>query len=171
MLAGVSGGVLLLSLFLPWYRFRSGTFGVDYTGWESFSALDILLAVVAAMAIAVALMTAVHPTAAVPIALASLLALVGLVALVLTAVRVFSPPYLHPSVIPANLLPRPTRNFAHTSREYGAWLGFAGCIGATVAALISMRDESYPRAVRDDSHVEVDTLPAPPPEGAAEGQA
>ena len=86
MLAGVSGGVLLVALFLPWYRF--GKSGPDYTGWESFSALDVLLAVVAAMAIGLALMTAVQPTAAVSIALASLLALVGLVASGLTAARV-----------------------------------------------------------------------------------
>ena len=166
MLAGVSGGVLLVALFLPWYRF--GKSGPDYTGWESFSALDVLLAVVAAMAIGLALMTAVQPTAAVSIALASLLALVGLVASGLTAARVFSPPYLHPHVVPAVALP--SRHFAHTSREYAAWLGLAGCIGATFAALVAMRDQSYPRTVRKASRHDVEALPAPPADSGAESR-
>jgi len=150
-LVGASGVVLLVAMFLPWYHYAR--LDVTHDAWEAFAGLDVVLAVVAAMAIAVAVMTAVHPTAAVPMALTSLLALVGLVGTAWLVVRTASPPSLD------------------ATRKAGLWLGLAGCLGATVAALIGMRDERYPRAVHEASRLEVEALPAPPPEGRAEGSA
>ena len=84
-LAGLSGAVLFASLFLPWYR--SEVNQVDYTAWQSFGSLDVLLAAVGLIGVALVIVTAVHPTAAVPIAMASLLALSGLLATALTISR------------------------------------------------------------------------------------
>src|SRR2546429_5999286 len=127
-----------------------------------------LVAVAAGMATGLALMPGVQAAGAVSIALACLPGLVGLVPSGLTAARAFSPPYLHPHFIPAVALP--TRHFAHTSREYAAWLGLAGCIGATFAALVAMRDQSYPRTVRKASRHDVEALPAPPADSGAESR-
>ena len=149
-LVGLSGVLLLVALFLPWHRYAQ--LGVTHSGWEAFGGLDVVLTVVACAAIGLALMTAIHPTAAVPIALTSLLGLVGLVATVWLVIEVASPP-------------------SGASTEAGAWLGLAGCLGATIGALIGMRDERYPRAVAEGAHIEIETRPAPPREGGAEGSA
>src|SRR3954451_7424118 len=61
-LTGLGGLVLLASLFLPWYSLD----GVSATGWESFSVIDLLLAVAALCAIALPIVTAMQRTAAVP---------------------------------------------------------------------------------------------------------
>ncbi|MFL5885169.1 MAG: hypothetical protein ACJ77M_08880 [Thermoleophilaceae bacterium] len=167
-LAGVSGVVLLVAMFLPWYRYAR--LDVTHDAWQSFAALDLVLAAVAVMAIGVAVMAAMHPTAAVPIALTSLLGLVGLVGTAWLAVRAASPPSLDLSV--RNLLGKTSSvHSLDASRQAGVWIGLAGCLGATVAALVGMRDERYPRAVREGSRLEVESMPAPPPEGTAEGSA
>ncbi len=161
--AGVAGVVLLVSMFLPWYRYAR----IDATrdAWQAFGGLDILLLVAAVLAIAVAVMTAVHPTAAVPIALTSLLALIGLVASAWLVVRTAAPPSLDLTV--RDLLGRTTSvHSVDGVRQAGVWVGLAGCVGATAAALVGMRDERYPRTVRDASRIEVDTMPVPSPEGA-----
>ena len=167
-LTGVSGVVLLVALFLPWYRYAR--LDVSHSGWEAFAALDVVLAVVACMAIALAVMTAVHPTAAVPIALASLLGIVGLVATAWLTVRVASPPTLDRTV--PDLTGKTTSvGSLGGSREYGLWIGLAGCLGATIGAWIAMRDERFPRAVIEASRPEIETRPAPPREGGAAGPA
>lgn len=162
--AGVAGVVLLVSMFLPWYRYAR----IDATrdAWQAFGALDVVLAIVAVLAIAAAVMSAIHPTAAVPIALTSLLALIGLVASAWLVVRTASPPSLDLPV--RNLLGRTSSvHSVDGAREAGVWIGLAACLGATTAALVGMRDQRYARAVRDGTQLEVETMAAPPAEGAA----
>ena len=55
-IAGVSGLVLLVALFLPWYSDDGGS----RTGWQSLGALDVVLAVVALAAIAIPIVTALE---------------------------------------------------------------------------------------------------------------
>jgi hypothetical protein len=160
-LAGLSGAVLLVSLFLPWDGV-SGARTVD--AWQAFAAIDVLLAVVAAMAIALAVLTSLHPTAAVPTATASLLSLLGLVATGLLVYRAISPPDFGVSL--HAVVKRPTGYLAfHTTREAGLWIGLAGCAGATLGAAYAMRDERSPRGVVEAARVEVPRFPAPPPDG------
>jgi len=161
-LAGLSGAALLLSLFLPWYGVSAAR-TVD--AWQAFGAIDVLLAVVAAMAIGLAVLTAVHPTAAVPTGLASLLTLVGLVATGLLVYRAISPPDLGVSLLAS--VRRPTGYLSlHETREAGLWIGLAACAGATLAGLYAMRDESSPESVRRARRVEIPRFPAPPADGA-----
>ena len=54
-IAGISGLVLLVALFLPWYGDDAGS----RTGWESLGALDVVLALVALSALAIPVVTAV----------------------------------------------------------------------------------------------------------------
>jgi hypothetical protein len=167
-LTGIAGAVLFIALFLPWYR--SQVTGARYTAWQAFGSLDVVLAFVALLAIVVALVTAAHPTAAVPMAGASLLALVGLPATALAISRVVTPPSLGPPV--ETLSGAPTRHVAHgVALEYGVWIGLGGVVIATVAALLSMRDERFPDAIREATPLDIEKLPAPPREGGAEGAA
>ncbi len=153
-LAAVSGVVLLVSLFLPWYGPEAvvvppgsgatvsvyGDFGTA-SGWESLSAIDVLLAFVAASGVLLAIVTATQPVAAVPIALSALVSLSGLFGLVLVLLRVLDLP-----------------DWAGT-REWGLWLGLAGTIGIIAGSLLAMRKESLPGA----APVEVEAIPAPRP--------
>jgi hypothetical protein len=151
-LAAVSGVVLLVSLFLPWYGLDlgSGSSGNGVTfygdlgtasGWESLSAIDILLAFVAASGVLLAVVTATQPVPAVPIALSALVSLSGLIGLVLVLLRALDLP-----------------DWAGT-REWGLWLGLAGTIGIIAGSLLAMRKESLPGA----APVEVEAIPAPRP--------
>ena len=157
-LAGLCGAALIGSTFLDWYGFGS----TRRNAWEAFGALDVLLALVGLMALALAVVTAAHRTQAVPTAIGSLLVLVGVVASAWLVYRVASPP----DVAEIRLGPRPTGYRPSTEREVGLWIGLVACAGATLAALGSIRDDRFPRAVVEASRVEIPTLPAPPPDGA-----
>jgi hypothetical protein len=62
--------------------------------------------------------------------------------------------------------PRATGYRPSTDLEAGVWIALAACLGVTLAALASIRDDRFPRPVAESARVEVPTLPAPPPEGA-----
>jgi hypothetical protein len=152
-IVGVSGLVLLVALFLAWYGDEAGT----RTGWQSLGALDVVLAVVALAALAIPVVTAVHRVPAVPLAHQSLVTLAGLLALLLILIRVLNMP-----------------DWA-VEREWGLWLGLAATVGIVAGALLAMRDE---RLTRESRHTdltgvpvasprEIETLPAPRPEGGA----
>lgn len=140
-----AGVALLVSLFLPWYS-------PGLSGWEAFTVLDVVLALIAASAIAVLPVTATQSVPAVPMALDSLVALLGIAATVLVAVR-------------ALVLPD-----AAAGREWALWVGLAGAAGVAAGALLAMRDERLPQARRHTDHTglpaappaPIETLPAPP---------
>jgi len=165
-LTGLGGAVLLVSTFLHWYDLRSErtvesahSAGVQSawgwaTAWEAFSVLDVLLAVLAAMAIGAAVMAAVQNTPAVSLALASLTALVGLFATIAVVFRlIWAPEFTAEGfgVIPDE----------GVSLAFGAWLGLGGVLLTTLGAFAAMRSERYPKAARVDVPIEV----IPPPEG------
>jgi hypothetical protein len=149
-IAGVSGLVLLVTLFLPWYADDAGS----RTGWQSLGALDVVLFLVALAALAIPVVTAAERTPAIPLALQSLTTLAGILAVVLVLVRVLNMP-----------------DWA-VEREWGLWLGLAVTVGIVTGAFIAIRDE---RLTRDGRHTdltgvpvtqprEIETLPAPRPE-------
>jgi hypothetical protein len=160
--AGVSGLVLLVSLFLNWYGPVVGD--EKLSAWQSFAVTDVVLAVAAVWAISLALMTALDRSQAVPTAMSALLTYVALLALALLLYRVISPPGYLQSVT----LGRPTGYIPSEdpSREIGLWIGLAATAGVLAGTLASLRDPRFPRAVREQTRVEVETLPTPPPEGA-----
>jgi hypothetical protein len=133
-LAGLSGLVLLVALFLPWYADDASS----RTGWESLGALDVVLAVVALSALAIPVVTAFHRVPAVPLAHQSLTALVGLLAVVLVLIRVLNMP-----------------DWA-VSREWGLWVAFAAAVGVVAGGLLAMRDE---RLTRGNRHTDLTGVP------------
>jgi len=136
-LAAVSGVALLVSLFLPWYEAGEAT----ASGWESLSAIDIVLAFVAACGVLVAVATAAYAVPAVPIATSALVNLVALVGVILVLLRLFDLP-----------------DWAG-GREWGPWLALASDIGVIGGTLLTMRDEIRPAGTR----VEIEAIPAPRP--------
>jgi hypothetical protein len=118
--AALSGIVLLVSLFLPWYG--AGAEG-DASGWEALAAVDIALALVAAFGVGLLVITASQRVPAVPIALSAVVTFVGLIGMVLAAIRLVS--------VPDGL----------DGREAGVWLGLLGTIGIIAGGWLAMRDE------------------------------
>jgi hypothetical protein len=149
-LAGLSGLLLLVALFLPWYSDSAGS----RTGWESLGALDVVLAVVALSALAIPVVTALQRVPAVPLAHQSLTSLVGWLAVVLVLIRVLNMP-----------------DWA-AGREWGLWVALGAAIGVAAGGMLAMRDERLTRAGRHtdltgvpvSQQLEVETLSPPRPE-------
>lgn len=145
-IAGVSGVVLLVSLFLDWY---SADGGASATGWESFTVTDVLLAAAALFGIALAVGAATQRSPAVPQATGQLTVPVALVAAVAVVIQALSLPV------------------GADSRELGLYLGIASVLGVLVGAWRSIGDQSFPRAVAP----KVDVTPLPAPKARSEPSA
>jgi hypothetical protein len=133
-MASISGVVLLVSLFLPWYE-------PSASGWESLAAVDVLLALVAASGVLVGIVTAVQRVPAVPIATSALVMISATFGVLLVLFRMIDLPD------------------GAAGREWALWLGLAGAVGIAAGAFIAMRDEIRPGATRPD----IPTIPAPRP--------
>jgi hypothetical protein len=138
-IAALSGVVLLVSLFLPWYG--AGADG-DASGWEALAVVDIALALVAAFGVSLLVVTAAQRVPAVPIALSAIGTLVGLIGVVLVLVRLADVPG------------------GFDGREIGVWLGLLGAIGIVAGGGVAMRDE---RLSPDGAHTDLTGRPVPPP--------
>ena len=156
-IAAVSGTVLVVSLFLPWYR--AGDAGVS--ALEAYSVVDVLLLAIGMFGIGLLVVTATQRTAAVGVASDALLTLVAGVVVAVAAIRAAN--------LPGDL------EASGAERAAFLWIGLAAAAGVVVGAVIAMRDERLSRpgqhtdatGVPVDSPPEVETLPAPP-RGSAE---
>ena len=137
-IAAVSGAVLLVSLWLPWYSLGVGT----ASAWESLAVVDVLLALVASAGVALLLITATQSVPAVPIAFSVFVTFAGMAAVILVAVRLLN-------------LPEPV-----DGREWGVWLALAASLGLVAGALVAMRDE---RLSPPGRHTDQTGRPVPPP--------
>jgi hypothetical protein len=152
-IAGISGLVLLVTLFLPWYGDEAGS----RTGWQSLGALDVVLTLVALSALAIPIATAFHRVPAVPLALQSLTTLVGVLAVVLVLIRILNMP-----------------DWA-AEREWGVWEALGATLGIVIGGLRAMRDERLTRHGRHTdltgvpvaAQREIETLSPPRPEAGA----
>jgi hypothetical protein len=154
-IALVSGIVLIVALFLPWYS--AG--GETASGWQALTVIDVVLAIAALFGVAQWFFTAQQPTPAVPLAVAGLSAWVAIVAVILTLIRVVDSP--------ADGL----------GLEYGTFVALAATAGLFTGAWRSLGDErirmpdgswSEPAHGEIGAGVEVKTLPPP---GAGPGAA
>ena len=118
-IALVSGVVLIVALFLPWY----GNGGETASGWSSLTVIDVVLAICALFGIAQWFFIIQQPTQAVPLAIAGLGAWMGLLAVVLTLIRVID---------------SPADGFG---LEYGTFVALAASAGLFVGAWRSLGDE------------------------------
>src|SRR3954463_2622283 len=87
-IALVSGIVLIVALFLPWYEAGGDTL----TAWQEMTVIDVVLLVCALFGVAQWFFTAQQPTPAVPLAVAGVGAWAGVVAVLLSLIRVVDAP-------------------------------------------------------------------------------
>jgi hypothetical protein len=132
VLAGAGGVVLLGSLFLHWYGF-AGAGGPIHplTAWQAFSAIDILLALIAALAIGVPITSAVARSPAKPVAFALGTSVGGFLAVLLVLFRLIDQPGNHRLV----------------TVQAGAWVGLAGALITLVGGWLALADDHTPGAV------------------------
>lgn len=160
-IAGVSGVVLLVALFLPWYTHDVATsFGPrpslpSQNAFEALGVSDLLLLIVAVAAVGLAVTTAAEKTVAVPIAYASLLCVAGVVAIVVVLFHFGDSPA--PSPPP----PAALRNAVQTDEAIGIWLAWLASVGIFAGSLLSMRDERLSGGGRptDQTGKPVDQVP------------
>jgi hypothetical protein len=155
-MTAVSGVVLALALFRPWYSDEMA----DYTAWEAFSVLDVLLLALALLAVGLLVLTAVQPTAAMGVAADALLTLVAGAVAIPTVIRVLDVPALG----------------AGAERAAFAWVGLAAVLGVLVGSIVAMRDERLSKSGEQTDATGVplgeppaiETFPAPPRAAAGE---
>ena len=132
-ITALSGVVLLVSLFLPWYG-NEALFARDptetYSAWQSLAVIDVVLALVAAGAVGLAVITAAQRLPAVPLTFNVFLTFAGLLAVVLVLIRVIDLPEIAVGRMPA------------------LWLGLAGALGVLVGSLVALRDDRRSRRGR-----------------------
>jgi hypothetical protein len=175
-ITAISGLVLLVSLFLPWWNlpvegayfersigapeFGGVTEWANVSAWEVLSVTDVLLAALGVFAVAVLLINAKAANTAPGVASEALLTLYAVVMSIVCVIRVLN--------LPEPL--EPFDAFVDVGTEYGAWIGLAATLGVLVGALVGMRDErlSKPGELTDQTGVpverapEIEKLPAPP---------
>ena len=158
VVAGVSGAILLLSLFLTWYSRDEGFVEFDYSGWAALSFIDVLLFLAAAVAVAVAVLRALGalpPRLPVSPGLA-VLALGGL-ALLLVLFRLADvPDYVDLGLAEG------------VSRGVGIFLALLAAAGVALGGWLTWNEEGRPRPETAGLSTPPGTLgsqpgPAPPP--------
>ena len=177
-IAGSAGLLLLVALFLPWYELGEGfvagpadQLDAHASAWDAFTVLDVLLALGALTAIAMLVMTAVHATPAVPLVMQSLLTMLAALLLLLLVFRLADPPDL--SFLESTDAPGTRSEVTDVNRAAGAWVGLFAMLSILAGALLAVRDERRtPEGRHTDlsgvpvsSPREIETLPAPRPEG------
>lgn len=137
---GGLGALLVVSLFLPWYRACASEVcqsGPTASAWEALAVVDAVLLVTGLAAVVALVLTVAHRTPAVPLALTSIATLAALVAAVLVIVRLLAAPDLPGGADQAGAVP-----------VLGAWIGAAATLGLLATMLASIRDERTPAPSR-----------------------
>jgi hypothetical protein len=162
---GLSGLLLFVALFLPWYELGEGivtgpadVLDAHASAWDAFTILDVLLAIGALAAVAVVVVTALEAVPAVPIAMESLVTLFALVLLLLVVFRLADPPDL--TFLESTDAPGARAHVVEVTRVAGAWLGLLGTFGVAAGGLIAMRDERRSPAGR---HTDLSGVPVESP--------
>jgi hypothetical protein len=129
-LAGVSGLVLFVFMFVDWYGVKGFSGGAD--AWEAFGFIDIVLLVVAVAAVGLALLGPSQSDLGLPVAAGAIVTSLGVLAVVLVLIRLIDPP----DIGVAAFVPH-----VEVTRKFGVWLGLITSIGVAVGGYLAMQEE------------------------------
>lgn len=129
-LAGVSGLLLLASMFVHWYGIKGFSGGAD--AWQAFHFVDVVLLVVAMSALGLALLGASQSELGLPVASSAIVTSLGVLAIVLVLIRLIDPPEVGVAAFEPNV---------EVSRKIGVWLGLITSIGVAVGGYLAMQEE------------------------------
>ena len=146
LVAGAGGFALVAALFLHWYGLTlpdGRALGPEMTGWEAFSVLDVVLALLALVPLALVVLQATRDSPALPVLFSVLTTVAGFLAAVLILYRIINQP--GPNDV--------------ADVQAGAWLAFLAAAVVTAGGWSSMRVEAMPgRPERPVEH-----MPSPAP--------
>jgi hypothetical protein len=147
-LAAAGGAALLAAMFLDWYAVvvdvgSLGELSAEFNAWQSLDVIDILLALVAALAIGLAVLQATQSSPALPVGAGVLTTTLGAVAVLLVLYRIIDQP----------------GDGEFVEVRVGAWAGLAATVVITAGGWASLREEG----VRGDSPGPEPELRPPPP--------
>ena len=146
LVAGAGGFALVAALFLHWYGLTlpgGRALGPEVTGWQAFSVLDVVLALLALVPFALVVLQATRDSPALPVLFSVLTTVAGFVAAVLILYRIVNQP--GPNEI--------------VDVQLGAWLGFLAAVVITAGGWRSLRVEPIPGTPMPP----IEDLPAPAP--------
>lgn len=142
MVAGVSGLVLLIVMFFPWYGLEvefeglGDVAGVNANAWEAFGFIDILLFLVVLVAVGMALARAAGAMPSdLPAPAGMIVAAAGALAVLLILFRLISAPD-----------PESTGDAVDLSRKIGIFLGLLAAIGITFGGYTAMNERASGQA-------------------------
>ena len=95
LVAGAGGFALVAALFLHWYGLTlpgGRALGPEVTGWQAFSVLDVVLALLALVPFALVVLQATRDSPALPVLFSVLTTVAGFVAAVLILYRIVNQP-------------------------------------------------------------------------------
>jgi hypothetical protein len=122
-LAAIAALAVPIALALPWYGARAREETV--TGFESFTVIDVLLLLAAAVGLTLALLQATQESPALPVAFGVLTVASGFIAVLLVLYRLVNEPG------PDEFL----------DVRLGAWLGLAATVALTAGGWLSIANE------------------------------
>jgi hypothetical protein len=138
--AGVSGVLLFIFMFVDWYGIKGSVGGAD--AWQAFGFIDIVLLVVAVAAVGLALLGPSQSEFGTPFVASAIVTSLGALAVVLVLIRLIDPPDL--GVLSFGGPP------LETTRKIGVWLGLITSIGVAAGGYLAMRETgtSFSREAR-----------------------
>ena len=148
LVAGAGGLALLAAMFLHWYGIPvevlatgGPSHAIEFTAWQAFDVLDIVLGVLALVPLALVFTQATRESPAFPVLFSVLTIVAGALAALLILYRIVNQPGPNGSI----------------DVEAGAWLGFLAAAVATSGGWWSTRDERMPAAAPRP----IEHMPAP----------
>jgi hypothetical protein len=148
MVAGVAGAVLLISLFLSWYKISAnveiGGFSEDrsesFSAWTAFGFIDIILFFVAVVAIAAAVLRALNMMPRLPISPGLIVLALGVLALALVIYRLLS----LPSGGEVSEIDTPGLEIDY-GRSFGVFIGLIAAAAVAVGGWLAWNEEGKPK--------------------------
>jgi hypothetical protein len=139
MIAGVSGLVLFISLFLEWYSVSAKTAFINVSrgasGWEALGFIDILLFLISAVAIGAAVAKAMNVLPRLPASTGFITLVLGALALLLVLFRIISIPDNGADAIAG----------VDVSRSFGIFVALLAAAGVTLGGWLTWNEEGKPK--------------------------
>jgi hypothetical protein len=120
LLAGISGGLLFIVMFLPWFGPEVGDQTVS--AWEAFDFIDIVLFLAVIAAVGLVVLAAAQSSVQLPVAASAITAGLGILGALFVVYRVIEP-------------------VDDATRKYGLFLGLTAVAGIALGGWVAMQEE------------------------------
>lgn len=159
MVAAASGVALFIFMFFPWYGVDvEGLPGVgdtpDFSAWEAFDLIDILLFLAAAIAVAIAVLRALGSMPDLPAPPGRIVLIAGAVATVLVLFRLLVTPGEDTELLGVDI---------EITRKIGIFLGLIAAGGIAYGGYRQLNDPASAGSLGSGGGTTASTATAPPP--------